>query len=282
MAEKRILISLAHPDDESFGLGGLIAKYVSEGADVYYICATRGNRGTIAPEFLEKYGSIDAVRDAELECASQVLGFKEVFKLGYGDSNMMGHADNSDPTCLWQADESVVTGQVVSVIRQIKPQVIITFDPYGGYGHPDHIFIHRATTRAFTAAADPSQYPDRGAPYQAQKLYYTAFPKNILRFFLFMMRVRRQDPRRAGVNQDMDFMKIMENANDAHTYINVRRWIDVWEQASACHASQISPRTSMPRLLRVLLSSQQGLARHFPEPRPGERYERDLFEGVKL
>lgn len=281
MAQKRLLISLAHPDDESFGLGGLIAKYVSEGVDVYYICATRGNRGTVAPEFLEKYGTIDAIRDAELNCAADVLGFKEVFKFGYGDSNMMGHPDNQDPTCLWQADENVVTGQVVSVIRQIKPQVIITFDPYGGYGHPDHIFIHRATTRAFTAAADSSQYPDRGEAYQPQKLYYTAFPKNLLRFFLLMMRLRGENPRQAGTNKDMDFTKIMENANDAHTYIDVRRWLDQWDEAARCHASQSSPRTGMPRIFRSLLMGKQGLARHFPEPRPGERYETDIFQGVK-
>jgi LmbE family N-acetylglucosaminyl deacetylase len=282
MASKRLLIALAHPDDESFGSGGLIAKYVSEGVQVDYICATRGNRGTVAPEFLEKHGSIDAVRDAELACAAQVLGFHQVYKLGYGDSNMMGHPDNQDPTCLWQADESEVAGKIVQIIRQTQPQVLLTFDPYGGYGHPDHIFIHRATTRAFFAASDPAQYPEMGAPYAPQKLYYSAFPRRLLQLLIFMMRLRRQDPRKAGVNHDLDFIKVLENAREVHTQVNIKAWMEVWDQASRCHASQMSPRTTMPRWMRWFLGSRQGFVRAHPHYHPGDRTEHDLFEGVTL
>lgn len=274
MAQKRLLISLAHPDDESFGSGGLIAKYVSEGVEVFYICATRGNRGTVAPEFLEKHGSIDAVRDAELECASQVLGFKKVYKLGYGDSGMMGSPENDDPDCLWQADEGVVTGQIAEIMREVQPQVITTFDPYGGYGHPDHIFVHRATTRAF------HDLRQNGSGYRPQKLYYGAFPKNLMRFFLLMMRLRGEDPRHAGANKDMDFTQVLENAKHATTLIPIAPWFEAWAKASDCHASQGSWRGGYAGWLQKLLWRNQGMLRAYPEARPGEKIERDLFTGV--
>src|SRR5689334_3486846 len=128
MAERRLLISLAHPDDESFGLGGIIAKYVAEGVDVYYICATNGDRGTVSPELLNGYASIAELRLAELDCASEKLGFKKVYKFGYKDSGMMSSEDNKDAECLWQAPQDQVTRQVVQVIREIQPQVVITFN----------------------------------------------------------------------------------------------------------------------------------------------------------
>ena len=154
MSNRRLLISYAHPDDESFGLGGLIARYVAEGVEVSLICATNGERGTVKEEFLEGYNSIAALRLAELECASEKLGFKHVVKLGYKDSGMMGSETSNDADCLWQAQEDEVTRRVVEVIRDLKPQVVITFNRYGGYGHPDHIAIQRATTNAFPLASD--------------------------------------------------------------------------------------------------------------------------------
>lgn len=281
MSQKRLLLVLAHPDDEAFGSGGLIAKLVEEGVEVYYICATKGDRGTVAPEYLERFGSVEAAREAELDCASRVLGFKQVFKLGYSDSGMMGSPDNHHPECLWQADEGVVAGQIVGIMRQIQPQVVLTFDSYGGYGHPDHIYIHRATTRAFLAAGDASQYPDHGAPYAPQKLYYTVFPKRLISYFILMTRLRGKDPRALGVNKDLDLIAIRDNAAHSHTAINVRRWLKKWDEASACHASQNSMRGMVPLWLRSLVFNHQRFYRRYPEFGNGERTERDLFAGVK-
>ncbi|PJF22922.1 MAG: GlcNAc-PI de-N-acetylase, partial [Phototrophicales bacterium] len=156
---RRILIAFAHPDDESFGLGGLIAKYVDDGAEVYLICTTNGDAGTIPPEMLNGYNSVAELRLSELQCAAQKLGLKEVFTFGYKDSGMMGAETNNDPQAswyVWQNNPDELIQRVVTVIRQINPQVVITFNRYGGYGHPDHIAIQRATEKAFFLAGDPS------------------------------------------------------------------------------------------------------------------------------
>lgn len=282
MTVKRILIALAHPDDEAFGLGGIIAKYVSEGVEVYYICATDGAAGTVAPEYIEKYGSVAAVRQAEMDCAAQTLGFKAVFMLGYGDSGMMGSPENNNPACLWQADEDEVTAKVVRYIRELRPQIVITFDKFGGYGHPDHIFIHRATTRAFHAAGDPAQYPELGQAFSPSKLYYGVFPRIIVRFFVLMMRLRGQNPRKGGANQDMDFVAILENTANITTRVNIKPWREIWDKASECHASQGNPTKGLPVWLRFLMGNDQHLMRAYPEPRPRARTERDLFENLPI
>lgn len=280
--QKKLLVVFAHPDDEAFGAGGVIAKYAREGVEVSYICATRGNRGTIAPEFLETFGSVDAVRDAELDCAAQVLGFKEVFKLGYGDSGMMGSSENDDPECLWQADETEVTGKIVQIIRQIQPQVIVTFDPFGGYGHPDHIFVHRATLRAFEAAGDASQFPEAGSAYQPQKLYYSNMPRFLLRVGVWKARLQGQNPRKLGANQDFDMVEILEHFLPNHALINVRDYMEVWDKANECHASQGGGRAfRLPDWLRNYFLNKQGFTRYAPAPKKSERMERDLFEGVR-
>ena len=275
MESKRLLIALAHPDDESFGLGGIIRRYASDGVDVSYICATKGDRGTVKPEFIEQYGSVEAVRDAELECAAQVLGFKRLIKYGYRDSDMMGSPNNNDPACLWQADEDTVVDQIMENIREIKPQVIITFDPYGAYGHPDHIFMYRATTRAFEAmAAEPN------AP---QKLYYTNIPRTLLRMGIWLSRLTLRNPRQFGENKDIDMVEILNHVPPAHVKINVRPWMDEWDAANRCHASQGGGGSLIiPRWVRRRFLSGQTLTRRYPEPQPGEKMERDLFEGVAL
>ncbi|PJF44696.1 MAG: GlcNAc-PI de-N-acetylase [Phototrophicales bacterium] len=281
MSEKRMLVALAHPDDESFGSGALLAKYTAEGTDVYYICATLGDRGTIAPEYLERYGSVAATRDAELNCAAEVLGLKHVYKFGYRDSGMMGSPDNDDPSCLWQADEDEVTERIVAVIREVKPQVVLTFDPFGAYGHPDHIYMHRVTTRAFHAAGDATQFPDAGPAYQPQKLYYTNISRAFIRVGIWNARLRFQNPRQLGVNKDIDLVQILDKVPPAHVRINVGPYMHIGEQASRCHASQGGGlRGFLPPRLRRILFRYQTLTRAFPPPPTDKIIEHDLFEGI--
>jgi LmbE family N-acetylglucosaminyl deacetylase len=272
---RKVLISLAHPDDETFGAGGLIAKYVSAGAEVSYICATDGARGTIADEILAQHGgSAEAVRYAELDCAAGVLGLKNVYKLGYCDSGMMGSETNSDPTCLWQADEEQVAARIAEIMRELQPQVVITFDPFGGYGHPDHIFMHRATVRAFHSMVDAGE---SGHP---QKLYYLAIDKRLMRVRIWQARLNRQNPRKLGKNHDIDLIEIFEKAPPITTRINVRQWMDTWEAAALCHRSQANPRQGINRRLLRLVEGRQGLQRVVPGVSPGEGIERDIFAGV--
>ncbi len=272
---KRLLICYAHPDDESFGLGSLIGKYVAEGVEVSLICATNGDVGSVSPEMMVGHTSVAELRLTELDCAAAVLGFKEVIKFGYRDSGMMNSPENADPHSLWQAPLPEVAERIIEVIRRIQPQVVITFDPFGGYGHPDHIKMNKATLEAFDRLKDD--------PARPQKLYYNAFPRLLLRIGVMMMRLQGQDPRRAGSNHDMDFQAILNATQPTHTRIYVAPYNEIGERAANCHASQIGPRQQFPggAWLMRQLGAYTTMTRVYPAPKPNESTEIDLFVGVK-
>lgn len=287
LAGYRMLLSFAHPDDESFGMGGAIAYYAERGVEITLICSTNGDVGTVAPEYLEQYNSIAELRLAELRCAAEKLGIKNVITYGFRDSGMAGAPENEHPDCLVQADEEAVTARVVQDLRTLRPHVVVTFDPYGGYGHPDHIFMHRVTTRAFYAAGDSARFREQlaegHAAYQPAKLYYTSFPRLPLRVMLWAARLRGEDPRRMGTNRDLDMQAALDNQLPTTTRLRVGEYEDVWSEASNCHASQQSPRQMQglaSRFARFIYNHQE-FTRVYP-PRNGkrERLERDLFAGV--
>ena len=146
---KTILAVLAHPDDESFGLGGTLALYASKGYDTYLVCATRGEVGTVDEEHLNGFKDIAELRTEELKRAAKILGLKEVFFLGYRDSGMPGTEENKHPNAQINHSVDEVAGKVVKYIRELKPDVVLTFDPIGGYKHPDHIHIHNSDGAGF-------------------------------------------------------------------------------------------------------------------------------------
>lgn len=282
---KRLLISYAHPDDESFGLGGLIGKYVASGVDVYYLCATNGDAGTVSPELLNGYKSVAELRLAELDAATAILGFKHVYKLGYKDSGMMGMSANDDPDSLWYASQhkpAEVSRRVVEILREVRPHVVITFNKYGGYGHPDHIAIQRAATAAFELAGDPAYLTPGLEPYRPQKLYYSSIPTLMLRLSIARMRLAGKDPRRVGRNNDIDLLAILDYVEPVTTMVNLRDYLAAWDAASACHASQLGGGfVRIPLFARRLLAAGQGFTRVYPPPaRPGIIDEHDLFAGV--
>lgn len=286
-AGRRMLLVFAHPDDESFGMGGAIACYAERGVAISLICATNGDVGSVDPEYLAGYESVAALRKAELECAAHTLGIQEVILFGYRDSGMMGSPENNHPECLWQADKDVLVGRIVREMRRIRPHVVVTFDPFGGYGHPDHIVMHRATTHAFHLAGDPAAYPEHFeeglSPYQPAKLYYTTFPRWPLRLMVWQMRLRGQDPRHMGRNRDLDFQAVLDHLLPVHARISVGRYQRKWDAAAACHASQQSPRQSRSLIdtLTRLIFRHQDFTRAWPDPNGLRRRERDLFEGVE-
>lgn len=277
MAEtKRLLISYAHPDDESFGLGAFIARYVAEGVEVSLICGTNGEAGTVAPEKMGGFATIKDLRLSELDCAAEVLGFSEVIKLGYRDSGMMNNTEKDRPDSLWQAPTEEVAAKIADVIRRIKPQVIITFDPYGGYGHPDHIKMHLATHAALEMLKDD--------PARPQKLYYSVFPKELIQLGVRLMRLNGRDPRKMGVNADIDFQAVLDNVQPVTALMDVSGYRETGERAAACHASQISPRTQFPgaSVMMRFLTAKQRFNRVMPPVQPGEPLEYDLFSRVRL
>src|SRR3972149_7539036 len=164
--KKTILAVLAHPDDESFGMGGTLAYYATKGVEVHLVCATRGEAGTVDAEFMKGYKTIAKLREAELRCAAKALGLKSVSYLGYRDSGMAGSKDNQHARSLLSAPVDEVAAKILAHIRRLKPQVVLTFDEVGGYHHPDHIAVNRGTVRAFHAAGNARKYPRAGKAFQ--------------------------------------------------------------------------------------------------------------------
>ncbi|MFN8566901.1 MAG: PIG-L family deacetylase [Kouleothrix sp.] len=141
---RTILIAYPHPDDESFGNGGTIARQPLSAA-VHYACATRGECGTVDAHMLAGYADVAALRTAEQRCAAEALRLAAVHFLGYRDSGMPGTPDNQHANAFVQAPLERVAGQLTALIRALRRKVLLTFNAYGGYGHPDHIHIHHAT-----------------------------------------------------------------------------------------------------------------------------------------
>jgi len=273
---KSILAAFAHPDDE-IGCAALIARYMAEGGQSTLICTTDGDVGTVDAEHLENYASIPELRRAELACASKAIGFSEVVTFGYRDSGMMGTSDNEHPDSSWQAPLEEVTLRVMDIMRRTRPQIVITFNTFGAYGHPDHIKINQATVTAFERLQEEPEHP--------QKLYYVTIPKLMLQFGLFMMRLQGKDPRKAGRNNDVDLVAAVEAMTPVTTKVPTGRYLDhAWEAAN-CYPSQVKISAFVRltrRFLGPLLQGTTGLSRVYPEPRPGEPIERDLFENVSL
>jgi N-acetyl-1-D-myo-inositol-2-amino-2-deoxy-alpha-D-glucopyranoside deacetylase len=279
MSKQTILAVLAHPDDESFGMGGTLALYASRSADVYLVCATRGEVGEVAPEMLKGFQSIAELRESELRCAAGFLGLKDVFFLDYRDSGMPGSPDNQHPQALAAQPLDEVAANVVCYIRDLKPQVVLTFDPIGGYRHPDHIAIQRATVRAFEQAANPDFAPGSLPAFAPERLYFHIFPKGLLKFGVRFLPLIGKDPHKFGTNGDIDMAAIAEVDFPTHARINIRTVVKKKEQAGACHASQGGGRMGggVVSFIMQLFEGNEAFMRAYPPFEPGERLAKDLF-----
>ncbi len=282
MSHNRSLLAvLAHPDDESFGTGGTLALYASQGVDVYLVCATRGEVGEMPKEMMDGFQTVGEKREAELRCAAQKLGIQSIFFLGYRDSGMPGTPDNSHPLALAAQPVENVARDVTRYIRMLKPDVLITFDPIGGYYHPDHIAIHKATVKAFELAADPEFDLDDLEPFKPQRLYFQTMPRTFLRLAVHLYRLLGKNPRKFGANQDIDMVAISEVDFPISTRINCRKVAHIRDAAAACHASQGG--TSMVKgpvgWIRKQFGSVEEYMRAIPPISPGEK-EADLFQGL--
>jgi LmbE family N-acetylglucosaminyl deacetylase len=179
MSKLRMIAFFAHPDDEVFSCGGVMALNQKRDIHTTLVCATKGEAGEISSPELADIATIGAVREQELIEAAKYVGIDDLQFLGYRDSGMAGTPANEEPAAYTNALASEVVPRLVRFIRDLQPQVIITFDPTGGYGHPDHIAIHKHTVEAFHAAADPAYYPEFGEPWQTQRLFYPVFQRTI-------------------------------------------------------------------------------------------------------
>ncbi len=272
---RTLLAIFAHPDDETFGPGGTLARYAAAGAAVHLICATRGEAGESDLDDLGDCEDLACRREQELRCAGEILGLAEIHLLGYRDSGMAGSAANRHPQALVQAVPDVLAGQVADLMRRLRPQVVLTFDAYGGYGHPDHIAMHRATVAAF------ERLPESERP---QKLYFTVFPRTTLRWAVRVMPLFGVDPAAVGKNRDINLRAALEHELPVTTRIDISATYDVKQRAAACHSSQSSgPGSFWGRLPRWLVRRWQAAETFYrarPPLGPGERLESDLFAGA--
>ena len=189
-ADRRLLLVHAHPDDETIGTGATMAKYAAEGAHVTLVTCTLGEEGEIvlddhAHHAADRNDTLGEHRATELANAMLALGVTDHRLLGhpgkYRDSGMMGTPDNDDPACFWRADLLTAATDLVAVLREVRPQVLVTYDDFGGYGHPDHIQAHRVAMYGAMLAAAPSFRPDLGAAWDVAKIYWSAFPRSYIR-----------------------------------------------------------------------------------------------------
>jgi len=176
-----LLAIYAHPDDEQ-GVSGSFAKYARQGVNTTLICATRGEVGEIAPGVEATPETLGHVREGEMRCAAAKIGLRHLVMFDYRDSGMVGTVENSDERSLHQANLIEVAEKVTRVVRTQKPQVLLTFDAWGGYGHPDHIQMHKAALLAFWLAGDARAFPEQLAqglePWSPSKLYFNVWPRS--------------------------------------------------------------------------------------------------------
>lgn len=245
----RLLLVHAHPDDETLTTGATMARYAAAGAGVTLVTCTRGEEGEILLPELAALGAdredrLGEHRVGELAAAMRALGVRDHRFLGgagrWRDSGMMGTPANEAPGCFWRADIDEAVAALVAVLREVRPQVVVTYDSFGGYGHPDHIQAHRVTTAAVQAAAQATYTPALGGPWAVAKLYHTAVPRSLIQAGIDHFRAQGAATEfLAGVQSaaDVPFAladELVTTQVDARDYLGAKR------AALRAHASQVA------------------------------------------
>jgi N-acetyl-1-D-myo-inositol-2-amino-2-deoxy-alpha-D-glucopyranoside deacetylase len=289
----RLLLVHAHPDDETIGTGATMARYAAEGAQVTLVTCTLGEEGEIvlddhAHHAADRNDTLGAHREVELANAMVALGVTDHRQLGhpgkYRDSGMVGTADNDDPSCFWRADLLAAAADLVAVIREVRPQVLVTYDDFGGYGHPDHIQAHRVAMYASLLAAAPSFRPDLGEAWDIAKIYWTAFPKSYVREGIMALRELGEDTGFAAM--DPDDIPFACDDDIVTTAIDAEPQSDKKMAAMRAHATQISVEDGFFALSNKLGSRALGVEfyRLVRGEAAGDRddagRETDLFAGI--
>lgn len=264
----RLLGIFPHPDDEAYSAGGTLARAAAAGAEVYVLCATRGEAGQIVTPGLATPETLGAVRERELQAACAALGARPPLFLDYRDGTL--------PT----VDLLEAVGRIVRVIRALRPHVVLTLGPDGVYGHPDHIALHKLVTPAFRSAGGGSRFPEEefGPPWQPARLLWTAFPRGYFRpVWEHLLHsdlaagIRQFDPERLGLPED-----------EMHVEVDVTAFVPQKLAALRAHRSQLrdgDPMTLFPEGILAGILTRERFTLAFGD-RPGRRL-RDVFEGLE-
>ena len=276
----------AHPDDESIGTGGILARYADEGVRTVLVTCTGGEVGEIADPAMATSDNLAEIRERELRLACEILGVAHLALLGYRDSGMAGTPDNEHPRAFARAGLDEATGRLVALIRRYHPLVMVTYDENGFYGHPDHIQANRIAVRAFRVAGDPHAYPEQGLePWAPRKLYYTAVARSRLAHFgerlaAFGIEPPLRDQQGEG---DVDAPPFGTPDELVTTVVDVGPYVERKRRALWAHATQMGPNVffaKMPAPLFAELFGQESFQR--VESRVEVPVtERDLFAGLR-
>jgi N-acetyl-1-D-myo-inositol-2-amino-2-deoxy-alpha-D-glucopyranoside deacetylase len=237
----------AHPDDETINNGATMARYVAEGAQVTLLTCTLGEEGEVLVPALEQLAADQAdqlggYRIWELRGAMDALGVTDIRFLGgagrYRDSGMMGTPANEKPRAFWNADLDEAVAHAVAVVREVRPQVVVTYDENGGYGHPDHIQAHRVAMGAVAAAADPAYRPELGEAWSVPKVYWTCLPRSVLQQGIDALKAAGEESFFGGVDSADDLPFAV--ADDVVTAaVDGRRFATEKDAAMRAHPTQI-------------------------------------------
>jgi mycothiol conjugate amidase Mca len=275
----------AHPDDEAFGCAGTLARYSAEGATTCLVVATRGEVGEIHDPDLEEAEArprLGAIREQELRRAAAILKVTNVDFLGYEDSGMAGTPENDNPRSFNLASLEEATGRLVRLIRQYRPQVLLTYGEDGGYNHPDHVRTHLVASAAFQDAGSPKRYPEAGPAWQPSKLYGVAFSEQSVRGLWQAMRDR-------GIAWPFGGVDTGEPPNwgvpegRITTEIDVAAYVPLARQSLRQHRTQFDPDGAWMTLPGDVARAGLGVE-HFILMRSlidAPKHETDLFAGVR-
>jgi N-acetyl-1-D-myo-inositol-2-amino-2-deoxy-alpha-D-glucopyranoside deacetylase len=243
---RRALFVHAHPDDETINNGVTMAKYAAEGVHVTVVTCTLGEEGEVlVPELAhlaaDRDDALGEHRIGELAAAMEAIGVRDFRFLGgpgrYRDSGMMGEASNDRPECFWQAGLDEAAGHLVEVIREVRPQVVVTYDDNGGYGHPDHIQAHRVTMRAVELAAASSD--DGSEPWEVAKLYWVVLPKSWWRESLRALRAAGDVTTFEGLDPEGELPMGVDD-DVVTTVVDAPEHVEAKLAAMRAHATQIT------------------------------------------
>lgn len=297
---QRLLLVHAHPDDETIGTGAVMAKYVAEGRGVTLVTCTGGEMGEILVPELEHLAAdrddrLAEHRRTELAEAMEILGVTDHRYLGgfgrYRDSGMVWHEDGHatvapdvPENAFWLADLTEAAHDLVTVIREVRPQVLVTYDQFGMYGHPDHVQAHRVATYAANLAAVPSYRHDLGEPWDVAKIYWTAMSETRMRESLRSLRASGDHTSFEGMDPEGPLPMTTPDA-DISTAVDATAHVELKLDALRAHRTQVTVDGPFFALSNNVGNQAWGteffrIAKGRPGPSGPDGFETDLFAGL--
>lgn len=285
---RRTLLAVhAHPDDECIGTGGSLARYAAEGVYTVLVTCTDGAVGEISDPALATPENLAEVRSRELDESVRILKVGRLVKLGYRDSGMLGTDDNNNPASFNQANFDEAVERVVQVMRAEQPQVVVTYDERGGYGHPDHVRAHQVAVAAVAAAADANRFPSAGPAWTCAKLYYNVFPRSAMRRFAERLRQAGiEAPFGPGPDENAETAeRTVETPfgvddDKVSTTIDVSAYVAQKRAALESHRTQMGPEQFFMKLPADLFAEVFGRETFQRVAGEGPLPETDLFAGI--